>query len=59
MAKLFRTTAVAAAALIAGVLPFTMTGCDADREVMEIETPEGETEIQEDADTGALEVEQN
>ena len=59
MAKLFRMTAVAAAALIAGAFPFTMAGCDADREVMEVETPDGEVEVEEDADTGALETETN
>ena len=45
------------AALMVGVLPLTMTGCEADRDVMEVETPEGEVEVEEDADTGALEVE--
>jgi hypothetical protein len=59
MTRLFRSTAVAAATLMFGVVPFTMSGCDADREVMEVETPEGEVEIEEDADTGALEIEES
>ena len=33
-----------------------MAGCDRDEEVMEIETPNTETEIERDADTGALQV---
>lgn len=35
----------------------TITGCDNKEEVMEVETPEGETEVERDMDTGALEVE--
>jgi hypothetical protein len=40
------------------VLPLVaLTGCERDEEVMELETPEGEVEVERDADTGALEVE--
>ncbi|MAT13942.1 MAG: hypothetical protein CMJ46_01575 [Planctomyces sp.] len=37
--------------------PVLLSGCDDDREIMEVETPEGETEIEQDPDTGAIEVE--
>jgi hypothetical protein len=33
-----------------------LTGCEGDEEVMEVETSEGETEIERDSDTGALQV---
>lgn len=34
-----------------------ISGCDNNEEVMEVETPEGETEVEQDTDTGELEVE--
>ncbi len=33
-----------------------IVGCDADEEVMEVETQQGETEIERDSETGALQV---
>jgi hypothetical protein len=59
MLKLLRFTALSAATLMFAVVPFTFTGCDQDREVMEVETPEREIEVEEDADTGALEIEED
>lgn len=58
MTKLLRITAVSATVMFA-VVPFTITGCEQDRDLMEVETPEGEVEVEEDADTGALEVEED
>jgi hypothetical protein len=57
MTKLLRITAVSCATVMFAVVPFTIAGCDQDREVMEVETPQGEVEVEEDADAGALEVE--
>lgn len=59
MTKLLRITAVSAATVMFAVVPFTITGCEQDRDLMEVETPEGEVEVEEDADTGALEVEED
>jgi hypothetical protein len=33
-----------------------LAGCDTDKEVMDVETPRGEVEVEQDRDTGALEV---
>lgn len=35
-----------------------MLGCDADQDIMEVETPQGETEVERDLETGELEVEE-
>lgn len=59
MTKLLRMTAVSFATAMFAVVPFTIAGCDQDRDVMEMETPEGEVEVEEDVDTGALEVEED
>jgi hypothetical protein len=46
-----------ASLLCASALPLAgLTGCDRDQEVMEIETPRSEVEVERDADTGALQV---
>ncbi|MCA9233978.1 MAG: hypothetical protein KDA44_00805 [Planctomycetales bacterium] len=34
-----------------------MTGCDNDREILDVETPNGGIEVEQDQDTGAIEVE--
>jgi hypothetical protein len=59
MTKLLRITAVSVATVMFAVVPFTIAGCDQDREIMEVETPEGEVEVEEDVDTGALEIEED
>lgn len=46
--------------LFAGCLFFFtagLTGCDNDREVLDVETPEGELEVEESTETGALDIE--
>lgn len=45
VAALFLTTA------------FTLAGCDNKEEVLDIETPNGEVEVEQDQDTGAIDVE--
>ena len=47
----------AGSALLLAAAPLTMTGCERTEEVLDVETPEGEVEVEKNLDTGATEVE--
>ncbi|QDU80028.1 hypothetical protein Pla110_17500 [Polystyrenella longa] len=52
-----RITAMSLAVPMMFAAPDILTGCDDDKEIMEIETPDSETTIEQDPDTGEIDIE--
>ncbi|MEX0939146.1 MAG: hypothetical protein WDZ59_14895 [Pirellulales bacterium] len=55
MKILKRAALLGAMALFVGVVPFT--GCEREENVLDVETPDGELEVNRDKDDGSIEVE--
>jgi hypothetical protein len=46
-----------AAAFVLATAPLSLTGCDQDEEILDVESPDGGVEVERDPDTGATEIE--
>lgn len=58
MRHLMNVLATSMAAAMFSMMGFAaLSGCDNNRDVIEVETPEGEIDVEQDKDTGAIEIE--
>ncbi|MCA9108441.1 MAG: hypothetical protein KDA52_00720 [Planctomycetaceae bacterium] len=55
--RLFNWMVSVAMLVLLAFAPFSLTGCDRDQEILEVETPNGELEVERDPSTGEVEVE--